>query len=217
MTTGSKQFWKGRQLVQCPMSCGQHCPACHRHVSDVCCEGPSDRLSVPSSWEGGSGGGLRTHPHRAPISAPTQGVARITCSCPYPTHISLSLFLGPWRIVQPRLHSTSTCVLSGKGGQSHHGWLPTQRGVVCEQGGEEVSGGPDTSPPTHSRQPTPPPRLCFKSLGGKEGKHPPPQACHHPSQPFLPGPPTSGNSWDTLPSGGSLAPKPRAGNILSLS
>lgn len=147
MTTGTKQFWKGRQLVQRPMSCGQQCPARHRHVRDVCCEGPSDRLSVPSSWEGGNGGGLRTHPHRALISAPTQGVARITCSCPYPTHISLSLFLGPWRIVQPRLHSTSTCVLSGKGGQSHHGWLPTQRGVVCEQGGEGVSGGPDTCPP----------------------------------------------------------------------
>ena len=64
-------------------------------------------------------------------------------------------------------------------------------------------------PPPH-----PPPKGCTDV--------PLPQARHHaPSpvgpQPVLPGPPTSGNSWDTLPSGGSLAPKPRAGNILSLS
>lgn len=72
--------------------------------------------------------------------------------------------------------------------------------------------------PTHTAGSLlPHPRAVLYVPRQEDGKHPPPRACHHSSQPFLPGPPTSGNSWDTLPSGGSLAPKPRAGNILSLS
>lgn len=58
-------------------------------------------------------------------------------------------------------------------------------------------------------------------IAGRMGDTPCPSLPPYPSpvspQLVHPGHPTSGNSWDTLPSGGSLAPKPSAGNILSLS
>lgn len=53
------------------------------------------------------------------------------------------------------------------------------------------------------------PRIQINSANGAEIQH----RCLKWSRSLL----TSGNSWETLQSGGSLAPNPRAGNILSLS
>lgn len=167
----------------------------------------------------------RWHQHRAPRLSTSSGSSWDYLQFPSPRAHPFTLISGALGggFRPTCLHSTSPGSCQEKEARAHCGWPQAWRGGAGEQGGEWASGGPDTSPPPQQAAPPPcPQRLHRLSRGREDGKCPSPPGlspclCLVSPQPVLPGCPTSGNSWDTLPSGGSLAPKPRAGNILSLS